>query len=99
MNGAVSAAACHGAADAAGERRAAERRAAERRAAERRAAERRAAERELYEQRLAEYEYRLKHVVLPAMRGCLKPPRERATDGSVVQVAALERLYRVFERC
>ena len=38
-------------------------------------------------------------VVLPAMRQHLKVPFERATDGTVVQVAALEQLYRVFERC
>ncbi|GLC43233.1 DNA mismatch repair protein [Pleodorina starrii] len=48
---------------------------------------------------LAAYEYKIKNVILPAMRGCLKPPRARATDGSCVQVAALERLYRIFERC
>ncbi|KAG2496183.1 hypothetical protein HYH03_005783 [Edaphochlamys debaryana] len=54
---------------------------------------------EAREQQLAEYEQRLRNLVLPALRGCLRPPRERATDGSVVQVAALERLYRIFERC
>lgn len=38
-------------------------------------------------------------VVLPAARQHLKVPYERASDGSVVQIAALEQLYRVFERC
>ncbi|EFJ45006.1 hypothetical protein VOLCADRAFT_94705 [Volvox carteri f. nagariensis] len=51
------------------------------------------------ERALAVYEYKIKHAILPALRGCLKPPRGRATDGSCVQIAALERLYRIFERC
>lgn len=42
---------------------------------------------------------KIKHVLLPAMRRELLPPRERATDGTVLQVACLERLYRIFERC
>lgn len=46
-----------------------------------------------------ELEWRVRHVVLPALRAFLKPPRRRATDGSVIQVASLERMYRVFERC
>ncbi|KDD76679.1 hypothetical protein H632_c140p0, partial [Helicosporidium sp. ATCC 50920] len=39
------------------------------------------------------------HVLLPSLRASLKPPRHRATDGSVVELTRLERLYRVFERC
>jgi DNA mismatch repair protein MLH1 len=38
-------------------------------------------------------------VVLPAMRTCVKPGRQRAGDGCCVLVAALEKLYRIFERC
>lgn len=41
----------------------------------------------------------LEHVVFPALRSCLRPSKARATDGSIVQVAALEKLYRIFERC
>lgn len=39
------------------------------------------------------------HVILPAARAHLKVKHTRATDGTVVQVAALEQLYKVFERC
>jgi len=38
-------------------------------------------------------------VLLPAMRAHLVLPSDCATDGTVVQVAALEQLYKVFERC
>jgi hypothetical protein len=38
-------------------------------------------------------------VLLPAMRSHLRPARQRATDGTFVQVASLEKLYRIFERC
>lgn len=48
---------------------------------------------------LADHEWMVRHVVLPAMRGHLRPPKARAGDGSCVQVASLERLYRIFERC
>jgi DNA mismatch repair protein MLH1 len=37
--------------------------------------------------------------LLPAARTHLQLPTECATDGTVVQVAALEQLYKVFERC
>jgi len=38
-------------------------------------------------------------VVFPAMKRNLLPPREYATDGTVIQIACLEQLYKVFERC
>jgi DNA mismatch repair protein MLH1 len=37
--------------------------------------------------------------IYPALRALLHPPRVCARDGTVVQVAALEQLYKVFERC
>lgn len=41
----------------------------------------------------------LAQVLFPAMKASLRVPRPRATDGTFVQVAALEKLYRIFERC
>jgi DNA mismatch repair protein MLH1 len=41
----------------------------------------------------------LQHIMFPAMKAQLRPHRRRATDGSVVEVARLEKLYRIFERC
>ena len=41
----------------------------------------------------------LLQVVFPAMRVFLKPGRSRATDGSIVELTRLEKLYRIFERC
>ena len=37
--------------------------------------------------------------LLPAVRAHLTLPMDCATDGTVIQVAALEQLYKVFERC
>jgi DNA mismatch repair protein MLH1 len=39
------------------------------------------------------------HVILPAMRSKLTPPYSLAQDGSVIQIADLHELYKVFERC
>jgi len=39
------------------------------------------------------------HVAWPAARTFLAPPRAWAANGTVVQVACLENLYKVFERC
>ena len=41
----------------------------------------------------------LRHTLFPAFRRLLMPPREFATERTVVQLASLDRLYRVFERC
>jgi len=38
-------------------------------------------------------------VVFPAMKRNLIPPRDYATDGTIIQIACLEQLYKVFERC
>lgn len=43
--------------------------------------------------------WQLQHALFPAMRTGLVAPREFADDTTVVQIAALERLYRIFERC
>ena len=48
---------------------------------------------------LAAREWVAQHVVLPALRLFLRPPRERGGDGSLVGLTRLEHLYRVFERC
>ena len=36
---------------------------------------------------------------MPALRQHLRPPLEFAENNTVLQVASLEQLYRVFERC
>ena len=41
----------------------------------------------------------IQHVILPAARLFLQPQQSRATDGTVVQLTTLQRLYRTFERC
>lgn len=41
----------------------------------------------------------IEHVLFPALRLFLKPPKHMATDGTAIQVTCLENLYRIFERC
>ena len=41
----------------------------------------------------------LTHQIFPALKAYLYPPRSLEDTAAVVQVAALEELYRVFERC
>ncbi|XP_078180194.1 MUTL-homolog 1 isoform X1 [Carex rostrata] len=69
-------------------------------------AEKSAVEEEVDEELVAEAEtawsqreWNIQHVLFPSMRLFLKPPKCLATDGTFVQVASLEKLYRVFERC
>jgi DNA mismatch repair protein MLH1 len=38
-------------------------------------------------------------LLITCYRWALLPPREFATSGVVVQIACLEKLYKVFERC
>eukprot|EP00245_Coleochaete_scutata_P013876 TRINITY_DN5760_c0_g1_i1.p1 TRINITY_DN5760_c0_g1~~TRINITY_DN5760_c0_g1_i1.p1 ORF type:complete len:209 (-),score=34.98 TRINITY_DN5760_c0_g1_i1:383-934(-) len=44
-------------------------------------------------------DWTIQHLLFPAMRLFLKPPNSFANDGTFVQVACLEKLYRIFERC
>ena len=41
----------------------------------------------------------VQHILLPACRTRYYPRKEFATDGTILQIAALENLYRQFERC
>ena len=41
----------------------------------------------------------VQHVLFPALKFILVPPREFATDGSFCKLALLSKLYKVFERC
>jgi len=41
----------------------------------------------------------VQQVLFPAFRSCLIPPKDMASDCTVMQVACLEKLYKVFERC
>ena len=43
--------------------------------------------------------WQTRHVLFPAIARKLVPTRASASDGTVLQVACLEQLYRVFERC
>ncbi|XP_057531841.1 DNA mismatch repair protein MLH1 isoform X2 [Amaranthus tricolor] len=47
----------------------------------------------------AQREWSVQHILFPAMRLFLKPSNSMAKNGTFVQVASLEKLYRIFERC
>lgn len=47
----------------------------------------------------AHREWSIQHVLFPAMKLFLKPPMHMANDGTAVQLACLENLYKIFERC
>eukprot|EP01128_Nolandella_sp_AFSM9_P005016 TRINITY_DN236_c0_g2_i3.p1 TRINITY_DN236_c0_g2~~TRINITY_DN236_c0_g2_i3.p1 ORF type:complete len:769 (-),score=128.83 TRINITY_DN236_c0_g2_i3:126-2432(-) len=44
-------------------------------------------------------QWKLQHILLPFACKRFRPPQSIAKDGSVVRVASLEKLYKVFERC
>ncbi|XP_053681336.1 DNA mismatch repair protein Mlh1 [Anopheles nili] len=46
-----------------------------------------------------EYRWELEHVIYPAIRNYLIPPKEHSKNGCLLQLASLPELYRVFERC
>uniref|UniRef100_A0A182LZ82 DNA mismatch repair protein S5 domain-containing protein n=1 Tax=Anopheles culicifacies TaxID=139723 RepID=A0A182LZ82_9DIPT len=46
-----------------------------------------------------EYRWELEHVIYPALRNQLIPPKEFSKNGCLLQLASLPELYRVFERC
>uniref|UniRef100_A0A182PGE2 DNA mismatch repair protein S5 domain-containing protein n=1 Tax=Anopheles epiroticus TaxID=199890 RepID=A0A182PGE2_9DIPT len=46
-----------------------------------------------------EYRWELEHVLYPAVRNYLIPPKEFTKNGCLLQLASLPELYRVFERC
>ncbi|KAK1554373.1 hypothetical protein Q3G72_011299 [Acer saccharum] len=47
----------------------------------------------------AQREWSIQHVLFPSMRLFLKPPTSLSANGTFVQVASLEKLYKIFERC
>ena len=47
----------------------------------------------------SDWKYVVEHIVYPAIKKYLLPPQEFLTDRTIVQVANLPDLYKVFERC
>ncbi|XP_074531346.1 DNA mismatch repair protein Mlh1 [Halichoeres trimaculatus] len=45
------------------------------------------------------WRWTVEHVIFKALRSLLSPPRSFSEDGSVLQIANLPDLYKVFERC
>lgn len=47
----------------------------------------------------AQREWTIQHILFPSMRLFFNPPTSMATNGTFVQVASLEKLFKIFERC
>jgi len=47
----------------------------------------------------AQREWAIQHILFPALKLFLKPPNHMANDGTAIQIACLENLYKIFERC
>ena len=45
------------------------------------------------------WRWSVEHVIYPALRATLQPPKSISEDGTVLQIANLHELYKVFERC
>ena len=45
------------------------------------------------------WKWTIEHVLYPAFRTFLFPPKSFAEDSSILQIANLPDLYKVFERC
>lgn len=45
------------------------------------------------------WRWQVEHLLFPTLRSDFVPPCSMATDGSVLQLADLHDLYKVFERC
>nr|QFU95812.1 mutL-like protein 1 transcript variant X2 [Carassius auratus red var. x Cyprinus carpio allotetraploid] len=45
------------------------------------------------------WQWKVEHVIFKALRTLFSPPKHFSEDGSVLQIASLPELYKVFERC
>lgn len=45
------------------------------------------------------WKHTTEHVIYTAIRDSLLPPKSFCTDSSILQIASLPELYKVFERC
>uniref|UniRef100_A0A8C0YLT0 DNA mismatch repair protein MLH1 n=2 Tax=Cyprinus carpio TaxID=7962 RepID=A0A8C0YLT0_CYPCA len=45
------------------------------------------------------WQWKVEHVLFKALRSLFSPPKHFSEDGSVLQIASLPELYKVFERC
>ncbi|KAG1685931.1 DNA mismatch repair protein Mlh1 [Nymphon striatum] len=46
-----------------------------------------------------EWKWTVEHVLFPAFKSAVQPPKQFADDGSILEIAELSQLYKVFERC
>ncbi|XP_051508036.1 DNA mismatch repair protein Mlh1 [Myxocyprinus asiaticus] len=45
------------------------------------------------------WQWKVEHIIFKALRTLFSPPKHFSEDGSVLQIASLPELYKVFERC